>query len=823
MSASSPSSIINATEEAGVVVDAWIENWSPFLNVSMAMVGGLASAAIGIYFANQILAIRIGADKKQTKKISDLIYKGADAFLKAEYKVLAMFVGVVFIALSWGLAWETGICFVCGAFLSALCGWMGMKIATQANVRTTLACGSEYEPLNAGLSVAFRSGAVMSLSVVASGLLGVSLLYLIFDGINPEECWQNISGFAFGASSVALFARVGGGIFTKAADVGADLVGKIEEALEEDDPNNPATIADNVGDNVGDVAGMGADLFESFCGSLIAAATLGQTQYGHPGVALPFWVAGLGSLCSILGCFIVVKTAGSSNNDDFQVGEGDRLLDDANLRAARQSEHILEGLLSNIRVAIYSSSALIIGCAAFCVCCTFGPSSPVAWNLFGVIITGLVCGNLIAYVTEYFTSYTELPTQSIGHKAKTGPATVVIQGLGMGMLSTVPVSLFIVVSVLIAYEFAGVYGVSVAAVGMLSTLGITLATDAYGPVADNAGGIAEMAPDTEVNDNTRKLTDSLDALGNTTAATGKGFAIGSAVLTALALMSAFAEAAGVDNVNLLDEVVLPAMLVGATLPFVFAALTMLSVGMAAESIMYECRDQLNKRWLAEKDGKVGVLDSQRCIAISTQASLKEMVLPGLLAILSPFIIGMVLGVGGLLGLLGGSITTGFLLAVSMSNAGGAWDNAKKWVEKGNLGEGHLKRSNSHFATVVGDTVGDPFKDTSGPALNILIKLMSIVALVMAPLVSPDAWVNWKYGLIAFGILCLVAIIVLRNALAGSTLHDTAAIDVVAAQRKEAIAAEEKSGKKKEAPAAYQQEEEEVQEAPVPTKPPQFSL
>jgi K(+)-stimulated pyrophosphate-energized sodium pump len=587
-------------------------------------------------------------------------------------------------------------------------------------------------------------------------------MYAIFDGENNRLAWPHLSGFAFGASTIALFARVGGGIYTKAADVGADLVGKVEEDLDEDSADNPATIADNVGDNVGDVAGMGADLFESYCGSLIAAATLGADEFpnGKRGVALPFYVAGFGALASIVGTFCV-RTAASPT--DMQVEGGGHL--DARQREAKRSEMILESLLWSIRRAIGVSSVLVVGLTAFSVAITFGNDRE-GWQMMICVIIGLFCGNFIGYFTEYATSYTYYPTQSIAIKSNTGPATVLIQGLGVGMLSTVPPVFFVVITMLAAYYIGhphGFYGISITAVGMLSTLGMTLATDAFGPVADNAGGIAEMAPESEISRDVRDRTDALDALGNTTAATGKGFAIGSAVLTALALMRAFAEQAGVASralgaqptqgvVDILNPVVLPGILLGAMLPFVFAALTMLSVGKAAESVMWECRDQLNKKFFEKTP-----LAPAYCVRIVTLASLREMVLPGAIAVFSPIFVGVLLGAGGLLGLLSGSTSSGFLLGLMMSNAGGAWDNAKKYVEKGNLGEGKGKKSAQHKACVVGDTVGDPFKDTSGPALNILIKLMSIVCLVLVQRIGKNEWAadQWWYSLIILAILLVL--------------------------------------------------------------------
>jgi H(+)-translocating pyrophosphatase len=677
------------------------------------------------------------------------------------------------------------ICFLVGAFLSALCGYMGMSIATKANVRTTLACQGS-NGLNNGLQVAFKSGAVMGLSVVASGLLGVPILYLIFDKAtdDKQDVWEQVSAFAFGGSSIALFARVAGGIYTKAADVGADLVGKVEEDLEEDSADNPATIADNVGDNVGDVAGMGADLFESYVGSIIASATLGYPLYGNAGVALPFWTAGLGALCSIMGV-LLIRTKGGTQG--------------------KTSGEILEQLLASIRFSIYSASVAVLGTTFFAIAATFGLKDWLSLKLGGCIVIGLVAGNLIGYFTEYATSYTYDPTRSIARKSDTGAAPVIIQGLGVGMLSTVPPVLFIFAATLASYALADIYGISIAAVGMLSTLGVTLATDAFGPVADNAGGIAEMAPASEISKEVRDTTDALDALGNTTAATGKGFAIGSAVLTALALMNAFAEATGLDinGVDLLDQVVLPGVILGAMLPFVFAALTMLSVGRAAESVMWECRDQLNRKFFPPHLE----LDAAKCVRICALSSIKEMVPPGALAVITPLLIGTLLGPKGLLGMLLGAISSGFLLAVMMSNAGGAWDNAKKYVEKGGLGKDKGKGTPNHKATVVGDTVGDPFKDTSGPSLNILIKLMSVVSLVLAPLLSDkkctggvcvrepkEDWKQWWVALIIIAVLLICGYIYQRLMDKYGHIHDREFIFREAIRRKDETA---KHGKKKE--------------------------
>eukprot|EP00210_Caulerpa_lentillifera_P002080 g1995.t1 len=657
--------------------------------------------------------------------------------------------------------WQTLLCFLAGSLLSASAGWFGMKIATSANVRTMEAARLS---LNRALDVAFASGSVMGFTVVCFGLFGLSVLFYIFSEARSDsnevihyedyirDSVRYLSGFGFGASAIALFARVAGGIYTKAADVGADLVGKMESSIPEDDPRNPATIADNVGDNVGDIAGMGADLFESFVSSIIAAAVLADT---NAEIAFPFWIAGFGILCAILGYF-VIKTH----------------------EQATQRQ-----LLASIHSGIYLSSILVAGFTALSCYVLFWDnnlhegSDP--WEKFSCVIIGLVAGILMGESTEFFTSYAYRPTKSIAIAATVGGAApVVIQGLGIGMLSTLPPVLIITASVLSCAELQGVYGVAIAAVGMLSTLGITLASDAYGPVADNAGGLAEMTPDVDVI--VRERTDKLDALGNTTAATGKGFAIGSAVLTALALMNAFARNVPIDGresnvsdategrmtlhdrqpklpLDLTEPVVLAGLIFGAMLPFCFASLTMLSVGKAAGSIISEVQRQF-REIPGLLEGTNGVTcDSKTCVQLCTRASIKEMILPGIIAILSPIMIGFLIGSKALGGLLVGAISSGFVLAVMMANSGGAWDNAKKFVE--NEGAFGGKNSSTHKAVVVGDTIGDPFKDTSGPSLNILIKMMSILSLVLASVFDDDNWHRtWWYGLIIMGILCFLTFI-----------------------------------------------------------------
>ncbi len=656
----------------------------------------MAISLIGLIYVvwqlRRVLSMDTGNQTMQ--EIAAAIQEGAAAFLNREYTYLAGFVVIVAAIIAAFLNWQTALSFVAGAIASGAAGYLGMYTAVRANVRTAAAANRS---LNDGLRAAFSSGAIMGMAVVSFSLLGMTLLYVYFAqvlGLPQDEVVKYITGFGFGASSIALFARVGGGIYTKAADVGADLVGKVEQGIPEDDPRNPAVIADNVGDNVGDVAGMGADLFESYSGSIIAAATLGvAAMEGGVGVVLPFLVAAVGIIAALIGTFLVKAEEGASQED----------------------------LLGTLRRAIYGASGLVLLLVALVILLTGAP-----WKFFFIVLVGLLAGNGIGYFTEYYTSYTEKPTQTIAKAAETGAATLIIQGLAIGMVSTVAPTLIVVAAILLSLWLggdAGLYGIALAGVGMLSTLGVTLATDAYGPVADNAGGIAEMS---HLPPEVRERTDALDSLGNTTAATGKGFAIGSAVLTALALMAAYTEAAGIQSLDLLDPVMIPGILIGAMLPFLFAALTMTAVGQAAYKIVQEVRRQFKEiPGLMEGTAKP---DYRSCVAISTQSALREMMIPGLLAVLVPLIVGFLLGGEALAGLLIGSIASGFMLAVMMANAGGAWDNAKKWIETGILGG---KGSSGHKAAVVGDTVGDPFKDTSGPSLNILIKLMSIVSLVFA--------------------------------------------------------------------------------------------
>ena len=654
------------------------------MNILLYAVPAAAAVALLFAFIKARGIARRDEGEPGMAEIARAISEGADAFLKSEYKLLLIFIAIVFAGIWLGLgSITTAVAFLVGALFSVLAGYFGMKVATRANVRTANA--ARTGGINEALRVAFSGGTVMGMCVVGLGLIGASILYII------TENGDVLTGFSLGASSVALFARVGGGIYTKAADVGADLVGKVEAGIPEDDPRNPAVIADNVGDNVGDVAGMGADLFESYVGSTVSAIVLGVFSYGATGAVYPLALSGLGIIASVLGTFFV---RGGKNADPMKA----------------------------LKMGSYTSAILVAaGSVALSYFCFGGINTSFA------IICGLIVGLAIGFFTEVYTSDKYRFVKNIAEQSTTGSATNIICGLSTGMLSTCVSIILVCLGILGAYKFAGLYGIALAAVGMLSTAGMTVAVDAYGPIADNAGGIAEMAG---LEDSVRDITDRLDSVGNTTAAMGKGFAIGSAALTAMALFVSYAQAAELQMIDILDPFVIIGLLMGGMLPFLFSALTMSSVSKAAESMIREVRRQFKEH--------TGILkgterpDYRTCVSIAATSALKEMILPGAIAIVAPLLVGFLLGPAALGGLLAGSVVTGVLMAIFMSNSGGAWDNAKKYIEGGNFGD---KGSEAHKAAVVGDTVGDPFKDTSGPSINILIKLMTIVSLVFVPLMK----------------------------------------------------------------------------------------